>query len=115
MSEFRGRMSRDDVLVLVRKALQSVADISESEPIEQFVFNRFHAYHKMVFLTTLRALVCSWQVDESRHYTIGFNENDINGWPTVRECVDWVYERKGIETSNTKKLKKNDLESGEGG
>lgn len=115
MSEYRGRMSRDDVVVLIRKALQSVADISELEPIEQFVFDRFHAYHKLVFLTTLRALVCSWRVDESRHYTIGFNENDINGWPTVRKCVDWVYEHKGIETSNTKKLKNSDLESGEGG
>ena len=88
MPEYRGEMSRGDVVGLVRRALQRVADVSDSEPIEQYVFTRFHPYHKLVFLLTLRELICSWKIDGSSHYTIGFNENDMSGWSTVGACID---------------------------
>ena len=109
MPEYRGEMFRDDVARLVRAALQSVADVSDSEPIEQYVFTKFHPYHKLVFLLTLHKVVGAWKIDEQRHYNIGLNENDIDAWPTVKDCIDWVFGRKVIARSNTKTLQRPDL------
>ncbi len=95
---------RDDVEKIVRGALNMVGSFPDGEPIEDLTFERFHPYHKQVFLWSIKTAVTAWRIDENRHYNIGLNENDINNWANMKICIDWLNIKKRISISNTKLL-----------
>jgi hypothetical protein len=94
------KMTRELATEIVKKALKEVANFPDNADIEQFTFQHFTDYHKAVFLTALKLEVNRIRGDD-KYYDIILNPDSISQWPTMKECIDYVYAHSAIRTATT--------------
>jgi hypothetical protein len=92
---------------IVKRALKEVADFKGND-IENFTFRRFKSF--LLFVSALQTGIRSVRRDERRYYNIRFDDDMINQWVTVGDCIKWVLRKKGLRVSSTKKLSRSELE-----
>ncbi|UCG61706.1 MAG: hypothetical protein JSV52_15580 [Candidatus Zixiibacteriota bacterium] len=110
MSDSVARFDKALAKEIVKQALKKVADF-RGDNIEHFTFSRFEDFHKMLFLSALKAGVQSVRYDDTTHYDIILDHDSMDKWKTVGDCINWVNGKCGlIGTSNTKKLSRAELE-----
>jgi len=93
-------LDRERIIDIVTEALKEVADFQDDADIEGFSFQHFHDFHKKVFATTLKKEVLNVKNDEF-HYDIVLNENIIENWDTLGDCVDYIREENILYHSDT--------------
>lgn len=91
-------LTREQVKAIVVESLKVVADTGGD--VEQATFSNFTDDHKRAFLSALRKKLNSslYYLDDGgtsnqAYYDAPLKDNSIDGWPTVKDCIDWVEEK----------------------
>lgn len=87
----------------VKKALEQVADFPDDADIGEFSFQHFHDYHKKMFITTLKNAVLNVQ-NEEFHYDIVLNEDIMDNWDTVNDCISYLEQENILYHCDTSKV-----------
>lgn len=94
-------LTRDQVKSLTSKALKTVADFNGD--IDNYSFQPFHEFHKMVFFANLKKLLCEspyfdreGNTSDDRFYDVPLNNTIINKWKTISECIDYIEQNQAI-------------------
>ncbi len=77
--------------------------------IEAFTFRRFGTFHKEVFLAALKAGVIATVRDEASHYDVDLTTDSFAVWPTVGDCITWVFDEAYTRRRQTRRLQNEDL------
>jgi hypothetical protein len=88
-------LSREQVKEIVRTSLSSVADFEGD--IEQFEFENFHNFHKIIFLTSLRQNIVSQPYNNSdgsltydRYYDVILNDSVFASWNSISDSINYI-------------------------
>jgi hypothetical protein len=88
-------IDRDKAKEIVRKALNEVGDFSGD--FEDFTFNRFHPFHKNVFLNSLKNNInlteCTdenGEITEKEFFDIDLSVRLFHEWDNLRDCIDYI-------------------------
>jgi len=101
--------TRATAKAVVRDSLREVADV-RSDNIEHFTFRHFHPYHRTVFLSALMVIVLQVLYRDAGYYDLILHDDSIKLWPTVGDCIDWVFHNKKLRRSQNHVLSRAELE-----
>jgi hypothetical protein len=94
-------LSRDQVKALTEKALHTVADFNGD--IDTYSFQPFHDFHKMLFFSHLKKVVCespyydkNGSTSFDRFYDVALNNTIINKWKTIKDCIDYIEQNQAV-------------------
>lgn len=102
-------LTRQGVKRIVEDALRRVADFDDD--VEGYNFRRFGTFHKEVFLAALKSGVVGTVRDATSHYDVNLNADSFADWPTVGDCITWVFDESFPRKRQTRRLTSDDLES----
>ena len=100
---------QSDAKWVVMNALKDVADF-RSDNIEHFTFRRFRTYHKSVFLASLKLSIQQVVEGDRKYYDIMLNDDSIDQWATVGDCINWIVQNRKLRIGTTRRLTRPDLE-----
>jgi len=92
-------ITRPEAKEVVRNALRSVASFSGD--FEHFVFRNFKAYHKRVFIGSIKQQLNTEKLDDRRYLDIRLRQTDLEQWNTIGDGIDWVRDNTVIQVSPT--------------
>ncbi|UCG61255.1 MAG: hypothetical protein JSV52_13180 [Candidatus Zixiibacteriota bacterium] len=108
MSDSVARFDKALAKEIVKQALKKVADF-KGDNIEDFTFSRFQDFHKKLFLSALKKGVRSVRRDGKGFYDICLDDDSIEQWETVGDCIQWVYRNRQLYRTSSKKLPQSKL------
>ena len=95
---------------IVRQALSEVADFSGD--FEDFTFERFHPFHKKVFLNSVKNLtnktICfdqSGNISHEEYFDIDLSIKLLSSWSTLKNCINYISDFHYRSASPTEKIK----------
>lgn len=89
---------------IVAEALRKVASFQSGADFKQFTFQYFTVYHKSMFLAALKLATNSVKSDE-RFCDVALDPDNFSTWPTVQDCVDYVYSQSSRVPASTNLVK----------
>jgi len=78
---------------VVSDSLLAVGDFPDPDDIGNFPFRLFNDYHKRIFLANLKLNVLKIK-DNGEYYDVILNEDLIDGWTTLQDCINYVKNNK---------------------
>jgi len=103
-------ISRPDAKRVVGDSLKLVASFNGD--FEAFTFRSFKSYHKTVFLDSIKLGLNATRIDDFRYLDIRVSNEDLDGWSSLGNCVDWVVTNARVTVSRSKTtLPQSDLEA----
>ncbi len=102
-------LTRNVAKNIVTDSLRRIADFNGD--VEGYTFRRFGVFHKEVFLAALKAGVIVTARDENNHYDVDLTPDSFDQWPTVGDCITWVFDEAYTKRRQTERLRQADLEA----
>lgn len=89
------RLKKEQIIEIVKKALQSVGDVSGE--IESYEFKHFQEQHKMIFLKSLKENLNqspyyfrSGETSRDKYYDVPLSMGEFDQWSTVHDCIEYI-------------------------
>ena len=102
-------LKRNQIEEIVKIALKEVADFNGD--IKNYEFKHFHEFHKKVFITKLKEGIYkrpyfdrAGNEEYERYYDIALSMGLINTWPTILDCIDYIFDNHTVKKRNPNKI-----------
>ena len=98
----------EEAKTAVLASLREVADFAGTA-IEAFTFRRFNSFHRQVFLGALKVRVQRTPRDDGGYYDVLLNDDSLDEWPTVGDCIKWIARNRKLRAGDASVLSPDDL------